>query len=257
MALSSSEKLGSSGQALELIKQRLRNFSCWEDVDLGDLFEHAHAAAEVLCDDEISKDVFIVLSRVGSQYLTAEEIAKQLKGKKSSGRDLHSVATVFDRTCRNANTLAPGLFVEEPVNLTSGCAANDGPAPSAWKLAPRCSWHKKAPTELLKAQSYDILRSSNGITPQAGLPLQLLTLTCSCALVRLLTQATHSTEYLIDKSVLLAMQELVNMLEETGFEGLQPFGNLKGDIVVLAVQGPKAVLRDGKFALRSEATVTV
>lgn len=47
------------------------------------------------------------------------------------------------------------------------------------------------------------------------------------------------------------------MLEEAGFEGLQPFGNLKGDIVVLAVQGPKAVLRDGKLFLNSEATVSV
>lgn len=56
---------------------------------------------------------------------------------------------------------------------------------------------------------------------------------------------------------LLAMQELVNMLEEAGFEGLQPFGSSKADIVVLAVQGPKAVLKDGKIVLNSEATVSV
>lgn len=187
MALSSSEKLGSSGQALEIIKQRLRNFNRWDDVDLGDLFEHAYAAAEILCDDDISKDVFIVLSRLGSQYLTAKDIAKQLKGRNTLGRDLQSVATVFDRTCRNANRLAPGLFVEERVRLNSGCAASDGPTAGAWKLAPRCNWHKKAPAELLKERLYDILRSSNGVTPQASLTLQLVIITSSCALVRHIT----------------------------------------------------------------------
>ncbi|BDA51374.1 probable lysine-specific demethylase 3A at C-terminar half [Coccomyxa sp. Obi] len=214
MALSSSEKLPSSGQALQVIKQRLRSFNRWEEVDLGDLFEHAHAAAEVLCDDEVAKDVFIVLSKVGSQYLKAEDIAKRVKGKKELGRDIQSVATVFDRTCRNANRVAPGLFVEECVHLNSGCAASNGLTAGAWKLAPKCNWHKRAPAELLKERTYEILRSRNAITPQ----------------------------------------ELVNMLEEDGFEGLEPFGNLKGDIVVLAVQGPKAVLTDGKIVLNSEAT---
>ncbi|CAL8466277.1 g5813 [Coccomyxa elongata] len=213
MALSSSEKLPSSGQALQKIKQRLRSFNRWEEIDLGDLFEHAHAAAEILCDDEVVKDVFIVLSKVGSQYLKAEDIAKRVKGKIALGKDIQSVATVVDRRCRNANGLAQGLFVEECVHLDSGCAASDGPTAGAWKLAPRCTWHKRAPADLLKERSYEILRSSNGVTPQ----------------------------------------ELVSMLEEAGFEGLQPFGDLKGDIVVLAVQGPKAVLRDGKIVLKSEA----
>lgn len=192
MALSSSEKLPSSGQALEIIKQRLRNFNRWEEVDLGDLFEHAHAAAEVFCDDEISRDVFIMLSRVGSRYLPAKDIVKQLKG-----RDLQSVAAVFDRTRRNANRLAPCLFVEERVlNFTqsSGCAASDGPTAGAWKLAPRCTWHKRAPAELLKERAYEILRSSNGITPQASLTLHPVIITCSCALVGHINSNMHLTD---------------------------------------------------------------
>ncbi|BDA43691.1 probable lysine-specific demethylase 3B at C-terminar half [Coccomyxa sp. Obi] len=47
-----------SGQTAEVLKQRVREWPGWEGVDLGDLFEHAHAAAEVLCDEDIAKDIF-------------------------------------------------------------------------------------------------------------------------------------------------------------------------------------------------------
>ncbi len=50
----------------------------------------------------------------------------------------------------------------------------------------------------------------------------------------------------------LATQELVALLEDAGFEGLHPFGSLKEDIVVLALQGDsqKVAFSNGKFMLR-------
>lgn len=56
---------------------------------------------------------------------------------------------------------------------------------------------------------------------------------------------------------MLAVQELVDKLEKGGFEGLEPFGNFKGDMVVLAIQGPNALLADGKIVLNTEPKVSV
>ncbi|CAL8468356.1 g7896 [Coccomyxa elongata] len=199
-----------------VVKQRVRDWPGWEGVDLGDLFEHARAAAEVICDDDIAKDVFRVLSKVGSQYLQTDDIARQLTGRAEDGsRDAQRVASFLTKLHRDTVGKSPGLFVEQCPHHGSAQSANHGVGTGAWRLAPRCNWHKKAPAELLKERALEILRSRTGCTPQ----------------------------------------ELVALLEDAGFEDLQPFGSLKEDVVVLALQGDsqKVAFSNGKFMLRSNS----
>lgn len=122
-----------------VVKQRVRDWPGWEGVDLGDLFEHAHCAAEVICDDDTAKDVFRVLSKVGSQYLRTNDIARQLTGKaEDSSRDAQRVASFLNKVHRDTVGKSPGLFVEQYPHHDSAQSANHGVRTGAWRLAPRC-----------------------------------------------------------------------------------------------------------------------
>ena len=165
-----SDELPVSGHSAEVVKQRVRNWPGWEGVDLGDLFEHAHAAAEVLFDDNIAKDVFRVLSKAGSQYLQAKDIARQLTGRaEDSSTEAQRIACFLNKIHEDTVGKSPCLFVEECLHHDSVHGAKHGVRTGAWRLAPRCNWHRKAPAELLKERALEILRSKSGCTPQASL----------------------------------------------------------------------------------------
>lgn len=214
-------------------------------MDLGDLFEHVHTAAEALFEDDVAKKIFIALSKAGPSLLSAEDVAEQLKRKaQSQSLDAQSVSNFFSKLRRAGKGALPGIFVEECRGNEANDRSSNGAQTCAWSLAPSCTWHLTT-AQVLREQGLSILREHQCCTLQAG---QLLynhspRLSVACILLCFIYACFCSYAGFI-------AQELVQKLEEDGSMVLQPFGDLKQDIVLLALaqnvhlDGNKVTLRE-------------